>query len=336
MSLPAAARVARRHARLSLRVSARPCEPSGLQDRVVVLHRQPRDGVGPSVRLSGDVLSRGRRSLAGESLALGGSRPLHDASRRLRSVGNRYRFEERLNRGGPGLAGAATDRLSRVERRLERLAGRGGRTSCIVAAAVGVELVLDEGKAPAVNGVGWDQSEGRADRQRVALLLADPHADARWHVIDGERFEATGESWMDHEFGTSFLEAEQQGWDWLSMQLADGRELMLYQLRRGDGSRDPRSSGTLVEASAARVISARAISRSPRPARASARRRVPPIRFAGPCGCRGSGLDARGLDAAGESGAPDPGRWRLHIGRGSSTSLAPAAARPLPVAAIWK
>ena len=66
-------------------------------------------------------------------------------------------------------------------------------------------------------------------------------------VIDGERFEVTGESWMDHEFGTSFLEKEQQGWDWMSIQLADGRELMLYQLRRGDGSRDPRSSGTFVD-----------------------------------------------------------------------------------------
>ncbi len=30
------------------------------------------------------------------------------------------------------------------------------------------------------------------------------------------------------------------------MQLDDGRELMLYQLRRADGSRDPHSSGTLV------------------------------------------------------------------------------------------
>ena len=67
-------------------------------------------------------------------------------------------------------------------------------------------------------------------------------------VIDGERFEVTGESWMDHEFGTSFLEPEQQGWDWLSIQLDDGRELMLYQLRRADGTRDPRSSGTLVDA----------------------------------------------------------------------------------------
>ena len=53
---------------------------------------------------------------------------------------------------------------------------------------------------------------------------------------------------MDHEFGTSFLEPEQQGWDWLSIQLDDERELMLYQLRRADGTRDPRSSGTLVDA----------------------------------------------------------------------------------------
>ena len=53
---------------------------------------------------------------------------------------------------------------------------------------------------------------------------------------------------MDHEFGTSFLEKEQQGWDWMAIQLADGRELMLYQLRRSDGSRDPRSSGTLTDA----------------------------------------------------------------------------------------
>ena len=53
---------------------------------------------------------------------------------------------------------------------------------------------------------------------------------------------------MDHEFGTSFLEPEQRGWDWLSIQLSDNRELMLYQLRRADGTRDPRSSGTLVDA----------------------------------------------------------------------------------------
>jgi predicted secreted hydrolase len=53
---------------------------------------------------------------------------------------------------------------------------------------------------------------------------------------------------MDHEFGTSLLDYEQVGWDWFSIQLEDGRDLMLFEIRRRDGSIDPRSSGTLIEA----------------------------------------------------------------------------------------
>ena len=51
---------------------------------------------------------------------------------------------------------------------------------------------------------------------------------------------------MDHEFGSSVLEADQVGWDWFGLQFDDGRDLMLYQMRRRDGSRDPFSSGTLI------------------------------------------------------------------------------------------
>ena len=51
---------------------------------------------------------------------------------------------------------------------------------------------------------------------------------------------------MDHEFGSSFLEKTQVGWDWFSIQLDDGADSMLFQLRGADGSIDPRSSGTVV------------------------------------------------------------------------------------------
>jgi predicted secreted hydrolase len=50
---------------------------------------------------------------------------------------------------------------------------------------------------------------------------------------------------MDHEFGTSFLEPGQQGWDWFSLHLDDGSDLMLFQIRRQDGKVDPSASGTL-------------------------------------------------------------------------------------------
>jgi predicted secreted hydrolase len=44
------------------------------------------------------------------------------------------------------------------------------------------------------------------------------------------------------------LEPRQVGWDWLSLQLEDNTELMLFRLRRKDGSLDPFSAGTYVDA----------------------------------------------------------------------------------------
>ncbi|MBN8419111.1 MAG: carotenoid 1,2-hydratase [Verrucomicrobia bacterium] len=57
----------------------------------------------------------------------------------------------------------------------------------------------------------------------------------------------TGEAWMDHEFSSSQLEAGQVGWDWAALQLRDGREIMVYRMRRQDGSPDPASTLAVVE-----------------------------------------------------------------------------------------
>lgn len=163
--------------------------------------------------------------------------------------GQRYRFDERLSRGGPGLAGAAIDAY-RVWNEDWR-ASRDARGRHIIRGAnskVSVDLMLDEGKPPAINGLNGISQKG-AQAGNASHYYSLTRMPTRGAItIEGERFEVTGLSWMDHEFGTSFLEPDQQGWDWLSVQLADGRDLMLYQLRRSDGSRDARSSGTLVDA----------------------------------------------------------------------------------------
>jgi predicted secreted hydrolase len=57
-----------------------------------------------------------------------------------------------------------------------------------------------------------------------------------------------GTSWIDHEFFTGSMAANESGWDWLSIQLADNAELMLYRLRHKNGSIDPYSSGSYVDA----------------------------------------------------------------------------------------
>jgi predicted secreted hydrolase len=65
-------------------------------------------------------------------------------------------------------------------------------------------------------------------------------------TVRGEASEVRGLGWMDREWSTSSLGGGLVGWDWMAIQLDDGRDLMLYQLRRADGSADRFSGGTLV------------------------------------------------------------------------------------------
>jgi predicted secreted hydrolase len=65
-------------------------------------------------------------------------------------------------------------------------------------------------------------------------------------IADGSPFEVTGLAWMDREWSTSALAAHQVGWDWFSLQLSDGTDLMLALLRTESGAVDPFSAGTLV------------------------------------------------------------------------------------------
>jgi predicted secreted hydrolase len=155
-------------------------------------------------------------------------------------AGARYRSDERLSRGGPGLAGAETARYHVWNDDWTAGLDTAGRHAIEArGSAIGVALTLDPGKPPVVNGVGGISQKG-AQAGNASHYYSLTRMPTRGTLtIDGATVPVTGTSWMDHEFGTSFLEAGQQGWDWLSMQLDDCRELMLYQLRSADGSRDP-------------------------------------------------------------------------------------------------
>jgi predicted secreted hydrolase len=65
--------------------------------------------------------------------------------------------------------------------------------------------------------------------------------------LDGQDHAVEGSAWMDHEYSSSQLDTNQVGWDWLSVQFHDGRELMLYLLRTRDGGFDPASTLTWVD-----------------------------------------------------------------------------------------
>ena len=64
-------------------------------------------------------------------------------------------------------------------------------------------------------------------------------------LADGTH-DVTGSGWFDREWSTSGLEPGQKGWDWFALQLEDGQDLMVYQIRLDDGSIEPLSHGALV------------------------------------------------------------------------------------------
>jgi predicted secreted hydrolase len=161
----------------------------------------------------------------------------------------RFSFSERLNRAGPGWAGAATDtyhvwnedwQVTRDATGVHHLQGHQG--------GIGFDLALTEARPAALHGDRGYSRKGSAAGNASHYYSLTRMPTRGTITIDGAALPVTGLSWMDHEFGTTFLESGQVGWDWFSIQLEDGRDLMLFQLRRADGSIDPRSSGTLVEA----------------------------------------------------------------------------------------
>jgi predicted secreted hydrolase len=95
------------------------------------------------------------------------------------------------------------------------------------------------------NGV----SRKAADANAASHYLTYPRLATEGTLkLAEKKIAVTGEAWMDHEFSSSQLGAGQVGWDWLSLQLFDGREIMAYRMRRADGSTDPFSTVAWVDA----------------------------------------------------------------------------------------
>jgi len=177
-------------------------------------------------------------------------RDLFMAHLALTDIGaGRQLMAERIDRGSVGWAGARAGTLEvwngdwRVE-----LDGTTHRLRAVDRGAFGVDLRLEPGKGTTVHGEDGLSRKG-AQVGNASYYYSMTRMPTSGHlVVDGETVAVTGTSWMDHEFGTTFLEASQVGWDWFSLQLDDGSDLMLFQLRRADGASDPHSAGTWVDA----------------------------------------------------------------------------------------
>lgn len=160
---------------------------------------------------------------------------------------NGFYHIERTNRAGPGIAGIDQNqgriwngnwsvKWSGANQAIEAMEER-----------FSLALKLQPEKPPMIHGEnGVSQKAAGTGRASHYISLTRLKVNGTVGLV-GKSHSVSGLAWMDHEFFTHQLEKDQVGWDWFSIQLSDNTELMLYRIRRSDGSVDPFSAGTFVD-----------------------------------------------------------------------------------------
>jgi predicted secreted hydrolase len=158
----------------------------------------------------------------------------------------RFRSQERFARAALGLSGAETHPLKVwVD---DWSLGAADGTWQIRAAARGyaLDVRMTADLPPVLNGDGG-LSQKSSDPRDASYYYSIPRLAVHGELVrDGQTLHVAGSAWLDREWGSGGLGADEAGWDWFALQLSDGSELMFYSLRRRDGRRDPHSAGTWV------------------------------------------------------------------------------------------
>lgn len=168
-----------------------------------------------------------------------------------------FRAAEIFSRGGAGLAGAIAEPFEvwLEDWRLEGVSDDAVFPMHLVADADGLslDLIMESGKPYVLQGDAGLSQKG-SEPGNASYYYAHTRMPTQGRVtIDGESLGVSGLAWLDREWSTSALSDGQVGWDWFALQLSDGWELMVYQLRREDGSPDPLSEGVLISPEGQRV-----------------------------------------------------------------------------------
>ena len=162
--------------------------------------------------------------------------------------GGKFYHAERTSRAGPGLAGIDAQKR-RIWNGNWEIRWRGEEESLtVVDEQFSLSFALHSEKPPVIHGINGVSQKAAGGGHGSHYISCTRLLTTGTIESAGRSSEVRGTSWMDHEFFTHSMEAEQVGWDWLSVQLEDDTEVMLYQFRRKDGSADPFSSGTVVDA----------------------------------------------------------------------------------------
>ena len=176
----------------------------------------------------------------------------------------RHLAAERFSRGHPELAGANADPF-RVYLDDWQLASTGDGFSPLRLTAktadFSADLVLTVKRPVILQG---ERGLSRKGPDNASYYYSLPRIEARGEiVVGGSSHSVSGLAWIDREWSTSVLGEAYQGWDWFALHLDDGRDLMLFQLRRLDGRTDDYNAGSLGDGTVSRTLTAGDFSLTP-------------------------------------------------------------------------
>jgi predicted secreted hydrolase len=161
----------------------------------------------------------------------------------------KFWYHDRATRTGPGLAGANTGSMDVWT--LNWSAKMIGNTIYLKAhlGEMALDLELSPRKPKIFHGEKGLSTKGPNPGQ-ASYYYSFTDLVSKGTIrtsLSQKPIDVTGTSWFDQEFGSNVLSADQVGWDWFGIHLSDGRDLMLFQLRKKDGTIESSSSGTIVE-----------------------------------------------------------------------------------------
>ncbi len=158
-----------------------------------------------------------------------------------------FRFAQKYERDALGLSGAAAEPFHVW---LDDWQMGGGPRWSVHAQQQDYELNLEVQAltAPILNGDGG-LSVKSSQAGAASYYYSIPRVTVRGQITrERTPVPVTGIAWLDREWGSGSLGSTEAGWDWFALQLDDGSALMFYALRNQDGSREPHSAGTWVDA----------------------------------------------------------------------------------------
>lgn len=144
--------------------------------------------------------------------------------------------DERVARAGFGLVGAsAADTDVQVDRWTFRRLDDGRYEAEIAARGFDLRLTARPTQPPLLQGEDGLSRKGPHPDQ-ASYYYTVPHLQVQAQLVrEGQRLEAPGRAWLDHEWSSTRLDPQAAGWDWVGMNLDDGSALTAFQIRRTGG-----------------------------------------------------------------------------------------------------